>query len=63
MVMTPGFHCRGHRVQFLVRQVRSSEVHGAARKKKKKKAKPKRKNKQKSEIQVKLERQIKLPLN
>lgn len=35
MVMTPGFHCRGHRVQFLVRQVRSSEVHGAARKKKK----------------------------
>lgn len=35
MVMTPGFHCRGHRVRFLVRQVRSSKVHGAARNKKK----------------------------
>ena len=43
MVMTPGFHCRGHRVQFLVRQVRSSEVHGAARKKKKKRQNQKEK--------------------
>ena len=32
VVMTPFFHCKGHRVLFLVGQVRSSEVHGAAKK-------------------------------